>query len=63
MMPTDVKPVPEGFHSVTPYLCVTEAAEAIEFYKTAFDAEELLRTPVLMGASVTPRYRSAIPRS
>jgi PhnB protein len=45
MMSTDVNPVPEGFHSVTPYLCVSGAVEAIEFYKTAFDAEELLRIP------------------
>lgn len=33
-----VKPVPEGFHSITPYLGVDKAAEAIEFYKQAFNA-------------------------
>ncbi|HSE97061.1 MAG TPA: VOC family protein, partial [Blastocatellia bacterium] len=30
-----VKHIPEGYHSVTPYLCVKGAAEAIEFYKKA----------------------------
>lgn len=38
-----VSPIPEGYHSVTPYLIVDGAAEAIEFYKKAFDAVELLR--------------------
>ncbi len=44
-MSANVNPIPEGFHSVTPYLCVSGAADAIEFYKTAFDAEELIRIP------------------
>ena len=34
-----VKPIPEGYHSVTPYLCVKGAAQAIEFYKKAVGAE------------------------
>lgn len=38
-----VKPIPEGYHSMTPYLCVKGAAEAIEFYKKAFGARELMR--------------------
>jgi len=38
-----VKPIPEGFHSVTPYLGVEKAAEAIEFYKKAFGAIEAMR--------------------
>lgn len=38
-----VKPIPDGYHSVTPYLIVDGAAEAIEFYKKAFGAAELLR--------------------
>jgi PhnB protein len=37
------KPVPEGYHSVTPYLCCKDAAAAIEFYKKAFGATELVR--------------------
>ena len=35
-----VKPVPEGYHTVTPYLTVRDAARAIEFYKQAFGAKE-----------------------
>ena len=40
-----VQPVPEGYHSVTPYLIVRGAAAAIEFYKQAFNAVELMRLP------------------
>jgi PhnB protein len=35
-----VKPIPEGYHTVTPFLSVQGAAEAIEFYKRAFGAVE-----------------------
>ncbi len=38
-----VKPIPDGYHSVTPYLSIKGAAEAIEFYKRAFSATELFR--------------------
>jgi PhnB protein len=38
-----IAPIPAGYHSVTPYLIVDGAARAIEFYKTAFNAEELFR--------------------
>src|ERR1700747_3623602 len=38
-----VKPIPEGYHTATPYLIVTGAAKAIEFYKKAFVAEEMMR--------------------
>ena len=41
-----VKPIPEGYHSITPYLVVDGAAEAIEFYKKAFGATEVLRMPM-----------------
>lgn len=34
------KPIPEGYHSVTPYLTVRDAARAVEFYKQAFGAKE-----------------------
>jgi PhnB protein len=40
-----VKPIPEGYHSVTPYLIVKGAANAIEFYKSAFGATEVMRMP------------------
>ena len=35
-----VKPIPEGYRTVTPYLAVDDAAEAIEYYKKAFGAKE-----------------------
>jgi PhnB protein len=38
-----------GFHSVTPYLITRGAAEAIEFYKKAFGATELMRVPASDG--------------
>ena len=38
-----VKPIPEGYHSVTPYLCAKGAAQAIEFYKKALSATERMR--------------------
>jgi PhnB protein len=42
-MSSSVRPVPEGYHSVTPYLAVDGAAEAIDFYKKAFGASEVMR--------------------
>jgi PhnB protein len=38
-----VKPVPDGYHTVTPYLMLKDAAAAIEFYKRAFGATEVVR--------------------
>lgn len=38
-----VKPVPDGYHSLTPYLGIEHAAQAIEFYKKAFGAIEVMR--------------------
>jgi PhnB protein len=38
-----VKPIPEGYHTVTPYLYIKGAAKALEFYKKAFGAVELFR--------------------
>lgn len=38
-----VKPIPEGYHSVTPYLTVKGAARALEFYEKAFGAKVLFR--------------------
>jgi len=42
-MPREVKPIPDGFHTVTPYLTVNDAARAIDFYKRAFGAQEIQR--------------------
>ena len=44
-----VKTIPDGYHSVTPYLIITGAAEAIDYYKKAFGATELLRMPAPDG--------------
>jgi PhnB protein len=38
-----VKPIPKGYHTATPYLIVKGAADAIDFYKRAFGAQELMR--------------------
>ncbi len=40
-----VNPIPKGMHSVTPHLVCAGAADAIEFYKKAFGAEESARLP------------------
>ena len=42
-MSNSVQPVPEGFHTITPYLVVRDAPEAISFYARAFGAAERLR--------------------
>src|SRR5262245_22832293 len=44
-MSTRVKPIPSGFHTLTPHLVVKDAVQAIEFYKKAFGAEEMGRAP------------------
>ncbi len=44
-----VKPVPEGYHTLTPYLVLDNAAAAIEIYKKAFGAVELVRMPLPNG--------------
>ena len=41
-----VKPIPEGYHSVTPYLIVDDANAAIDFYTRAFGAKEKFRMPM-----------------
>ena len=40
---SEVRAIPEGMHAVTPHLICAGAADAIEFYKKAFEAEELCR--------------------
>ncbi|HJV00147.1 MAG TPA: VOC family protein [Burkholderiaceae bacterium] len=44
-MTAPVRPIPEGMHTITPHLICEGAANAIEFYKKAFNAEELSRLP------------------
>lgn len=47
-----VSAVPAGFHTTTPGLSVRNAAKAIDFYKRAFGAEELMRSPGPDGKSI-----------
>ena len=42
---TTVKPVPDGYHAVTPHLVLDDCAGAIELYARAFGAREILRMP------------------
>jgi uncharacterized glyoxalase superfamily protein PhnB len=48
-MPAKVKPIPDGYHALTPYISIKGASDAIAFYKKAFGAEELLRMPMPDG--------------
>lgn len=49
MSKAQVKPIPDGMRTVTPHLVCAGAAEAIEFYKNAFNAVELARLPGPQG--------------
>lgn len=42
-MPTQVRPIPEGYHSITPYLVVDGATRAIDFYQRAFGAKKIMQ--------------------
>ena len=44
-MSTSAKPIPDGHHSITPYLIIRGAAQAIEFYQQALGATEVMRMP------------------
>ena len=44
-----VKPIPDGYTTITPYLYIKGAARALDFYKNAFDAVELFRMADLAG--------------
>ena len=46
---TKPKSIPDGYHTVTPYLTIKGAGDAITFYKKAFGAEELVRMPMPDG--------------
>jgi PhnB protein len=49
-MKPNVKPIPEGYEGATPYLVVQGAAAAIDFYRKAFGAKEIMRMPGPKGA-------------
>ena len=44
-----VNPIPSGFHTATPYLTLNDCARAIDFYKKAFNAQEIMRMEGLPG--------------
>jgi len=48
-MAAKVRPIPENYHSITPSLVCRDAARAIEFYKEAFGAKEIMRMPAPDG--------------
>jgi PhnB protein len=53
MLPmSQVKKIPNGFHSITPYLNIKNCAQAIEFYKKAFDAKEKFRMATPDGKAI-----------
>jgi hypothetical protein len=65
-MTNRIKAIPEGYHTLTPHLVVKGASEAIEFYKKAFGAEEIIRLPgpdgnSLMHAAIKDRGLEALP--
>ncbi len=45
-----VRPIPEGYHSLTPYLAVSDGGQAIDFYVRAFGAIETMRLPGPTGS-------------
>jgi PhnB protein len=52
-----VRPIPEGYPTATPYLAVRGAADAIDFYKRAFGATEVMRMPGPGGAVMHAEVR------
>ena len=52
MKKSHVKPIPEGYPTLTPSLTVHNAAQAIEFYKKAFGAQERFRLPTPDGRQI-----------
>lgn len=48
-MPGKAKPVPDGYHTVTAYISIKGASDALDFYKKAFGAQELYRMPMPDG--------------
>ena len=52
MLEMSAKPIPNQYDSLIPYLCVKDAAKAIEFYKSVFGATELVRMPSPDGTKV-----------
>ena len=60
-MASQTRQIPEGYHTVTPYLVVRDAARAIDFYKKAFGAENYFAWKVLRERSATRSLKLVIP--
>lgn len=56
-MTKKVSPIPEGYHSLTPYITFKNTAKAIEFYKKALGAKELFRMPTPDGGTAHAELR------
>ncbi len=56
-MNTETRPIPDGYHTLTAYLTVRGAAEAIDFYKKAFGATELFRLATPDGKIAHGEFR------
>jgi PhnB protein len=48
-MAAKVNPIPAGYHTATPYLTLNDCARALDFYKKAFGAQELVRMEAMPG--------------
>ena len=48
----NVKPIPDGYHTITPHIVVKDIRKAAEFYKKAFGAEERVMMPGPDGKSI-----------
>ncbi len=59
-MTTKVKPIPDGYHTATPYLFIKGAARAIEFYKKRLAQRSACAWRCPAAESDTPSWRSAI---
>lgn len=56
---SDVNPIPEGYHTLTPHIVVNDTKAALEFYKKAFGGETLFTMPgPTANRSCTPKRRS-----
>ena len=52
-----VKPIPEGYRSVTPYLIASGAAKVLDFVKETFDGSEIMRMPGPNGTIANAEFR------
>jgi PhnB protein len=56
-MSAKVRPVPEGYHTVTPWICSRDTARLLDFVKEAFGAEEMARVPAEDGSIGHAEFR------